>query len=159
MLLEVTASLTGCINSGLCRGRQAFTDICKGLFVLHTNQICHLDMKTPNVLIGNDGTCKISDMGLSKMLGAGNTNTAAESMGTLAYISPEQIRTGRAGLPADIWALSTILWEVSPPWLVCSVGFSAAQVLSLLQFREVLEQIAVVAVDIHGGDNQPWLLH
>ena len=106
--------------------------------MLHTNQICHLDMKTPNVLIGNDGTCKISDLGLSKMLGAGNTNTAAESMGTLAYISPEQIRTGRAGLPADIWALSTILWEVSPPWLVCSIGIDAAQVLSLLLFREVL---------------------
>ena len=70
-------------------------------------------MKTSNVLIGNDGTCKISDMGLSKMLGAGNTNFTAETMGTLAYISPEQIRTGRAGLPADIWALSTILWEVS----------------------------------------------
>ena len=95
------------------RGRQAFTDICKGLFVLHAHQICHLDMKTPNVLIGSDGTCKISDMGLSKMLGTGNTNLTAESLGTLAYISPEQIRTGRAGLPADIWALGTILWEVS----------------------------------------------
>ena len=69
-------------------------------------------MKTSNVLISNDGTCKISDMGLSKMLGEGKTNLTAESMGTLAYISPEQIRTGRAGLPADIWALSTILWEV-----------------------------------------------
>ena len=97
-------------------------DICKGLFVLHANHICHLDMKTANVLISNDGTCKISDMGLSKMLGAGNTNLTAESMGTLAYISPEQIRTGRAGLPADIWALSTILWEVSPPWFFLEVG-------------------------------------
>ena len=100
------------VTSAQCRGRQAFTDICKGLFVLHANKICHLDMKTANVLISNDGTCKISDMGLSKMLGAGNTNLTAESMGTLAYISPEQICTGRAGLPADIWALSTILWEV-----------------------------------------------
>ena len=82
--------------------------------MLHANEICHLDMKTLNVLISHDGTCKISDLGLSKMLKQGTANASVDTMGTLAYASPEQLSTQRAGMPADIWALSTILWEVSP---------------------------------------------
>ena len=96
----------------LCRGRQAFTDICKGLFMLHSNQICHLDMKTPNVLIGNDGTCKIADLGLGRMMDTKASMVSMAEMATLVYMAPEHIQ-GQAGLASDIWSLSIILWEVS----------------------------------------------
>ena len=59
--------------------------------MLHANQICHLDMKTPNVLISNDGTCKISDLGLSKMMKGDVATMTADSMGTLAWMAPEQV--------------------------------------------------------------------
>ena len=94
------------------RGRKAFEDICKGLFSLHSNRIAHLDMKTCNCLFAQDGTCKISDLGLGKLMAADRTNVTAESMGTWAYIAPETMIDGRCGLSSDIFALSTIIFEV-----------------------------------------------
>ena len=82
--------------------------------MLHSNQICHLDMKTPNVLISNDGTCKISDLGLGRMIDVQASLVSTQDMSTLAYMSPEHIK-GRFGLASDIWSLSTILWEVLTP--------------------------------------------
>ena len=98
--------------TSVCRGRKAFGDICKGLFSLHQNRIAHLDMKTCNCLFGQDGTCKISDLGLGKLMAAGKTNMTAEAQGTIPYMAPETMIDGRAGFSSDIWALSCIIWEV-----------------------------------------------
>ena len=94
-----------------CRGRKAFQDICKGLYALHQNGICHMDMKTPNCLLFDDGLCKISDLGQGKILKGDIASMTAESQGTLAWMAPEQF-LGRVGFGSDIWALSTILFEV-----------------------------------------------
>ena len=94
-----------------CRGRRALSDICNGLYMLHTNKICHLDMKTPNVLISEDFTCKISDLGLGKFLRADATMCTAESLGSFLWMPPEVI-AGKCCLASDIWSLSTIIWEV-----------------------------------------------
>ena len=96
-----------------CRGRKAFQDICSGLYALHSNGICHMDMKTPNCLLFDDGLCKISDLGQGKILQGDRASITAESQGTLAWMAPEQM-LGRVGLGSDIWALSVILHEVSP---------------------------------------------
>ena len=79
--------------------------------MLHSNQICHLDMKTANILIGNDGTCKIADLGLGRIMDTKASLASVPEMATLVYMSPEHIR-GQAGLASDIWSLSIILWEV-----------------------------------------------
>ena len=79
----------------VCRGRKAFSDICKGLFSLHQNRIAHLDMKTCNCLFAQDGTCKISDLGLGKLMAAGKTNMTADSQGTIPYMAPETMLDGR----------------------------------------------------------------
>ena len=80
--------------------------------MLHSKQICHLDMKTANVLIGNDGTCKIADLGLGRMMDAKASMVSMAEMSTLVYMAPEHIH-GQAGLASDIWSLSVILWEVN----------------------------------------------
>ena len=96
-----------------CRGRQAFADICKGLSALHSNLICHSNLNSENLLIGNDGTCKISSLRSGQLM---ETETSLISMPDLSepgpYISPERIQ-GQAGLASDIWSLSIILWEVT----------------------------------------------
>ena len=76
------------------RGQQAFTDVCKGLYMLHTNQICHLDMKTPNVLIGEDGICKISDLGLGRRMDPEASMVSTRELSTLAWMSPEHCSSG-----------------------------------------------------------------
>ena len=99
-------------NKLFCRGRRAFSDICKGLYALHSNGICHLDLKTPNVLLFDDGLCKISDLGQGRIIQSGRNTITAENMGTWIWMAPEQF-LGKCGLSSDIWSLSTILVEVS----------------------------------------------
>ena len=116
----------------LCRGRQAIIDVVRGLYVLHQNRIAHLDMKTSNILIDEHGRCKISDLGMSKLLNREETNvpTANRDHGTYAYLPPEQF-DGKWGFASDIWSLSTIIWEVNSHlqlWSCCQY-FSLEAVL------------------------------
>ena len=112
--------------TSVCRGRKAFSDICKGLFSLHQNRIAHLDMKTSNCLFAQDGTCKISDLGLGKLMAAGKTNMTADSQGTIPYMAPETMIDGRSGFSSDIWALSCIIWEVLTFLLILLTDILAA---------------------------------
>ena len=76
---------------------------------LHSFGIAHLDIRTPNILLSKDGMAKLADVGLSRLV----KQKAKLSMpGTFIRASPIRLE-GPAGLPADIWAFGTILWEVS----------------------------------------------
>ncbi len=50
-----------------CRGAGIALDIAKGLHFLHSHHVMHLDLKSPNILLAQDGTAKIADVGLSRM--------------------------------------------------------------------------------------------
>jgi tetratricopeptide (TPR) repeat protein len=85
----------------------------------HRQGVIHRDLKPANVLLANEGTVKITDFGLAKLLplpGAAE-NPMTESgmiLGTPAYIAPEQARghVGEIGPAADIYALGAILYEL-----------------------------------------------
>ena len=81
-----------------------------GLSVLHEQGVAHLDMKTANLLITADRQVKIADFGLGKLVN-GPTTTATQQ-GTFVWMAPEQILRGVCSRASDIWALSTIFWEV-----------------------------------------------
>ncbi len=49
------------------RGAGIALDIAKGLHFLHSHHVMHLDLKSPNILLAQDGTAKIADVGLSRM--------------------------------------------------------------------------------------------
>lgn len=85
----------------------------KGLYVLHKSKIAHLDMKSSNILINEYGRCKISDLGMSKLLNREETRmqTQEKGIGTFLYMPPE-VFEGTWGFASDIWSLSTIMWEV-----------------------------------------------
>ena len=141
----------------LCRGRQAFTDVCKGLFMLHSNHICHLDMKSPNVLISNDGTCKISDLGLGRMIDVQASLVSTQDMSTLAYMSPEHIK-GRFGLASDIWSLSTILWEVLPAYKTSPLS-SGLSVIRIFHSSCQLGQVSRVCIPKSCWRSTEGILH
>ena len=96
-----------------CRGCRAFKDVCLGLYMLHTKSIAHLDLTTMNLLLSEDGICKISDLGLGKLLATGVVDVTAGGRAPEPWMSPEQLSSSRCTLQSDIWSLSTILWEVS----------------------------------------------
>jgi serine/threonine-protein kinase len=85
-----------------------------GLTAAHRAGIVHRDIKPENVLIGTDGVVKVADFGLARaVVGTGQTSqTGGVLIGTVAYLSPEQLERGRADARSDIYAAGIVLYEM-----------------------------------------------
>jgi serine/threonine-protein kinase len=85
-----------------------------GLTAAHRAGIVHRDIKPENVLIGVDGVVKVADFGLARaVVGTGQTSqTGGVLIGTVAYLSPEQLERGRADARSDIYAAGIVLFEM-----------------------------------------------
>jgi len=86
--------------------------IARGLGKAHAAGIVHRDIKPANVMITADGIVKILDFGLAKLAVASNITKSHTTMGTAAYMAPEQIRGEPVGPQADIWSLGIVLFEL-----------------------------------------------
>ena len=93
-----------------------------GLAYLHTEGILHRDLKADNILLDIDGTCKISDFGISKKTDNIYGNDITNSMqGSVFWMAPEVIRSQDSGYSAkvDIWSLGCVVLEMFAgrrPW-------------------------------------------
>ncbi|KAA6408842.1 MAG: STE STE11 BCK1 kinase [Lasallia pustulata] len=93
-----------------------------GLAYLHTEGILHRDLKADNILLDVDGTCKISDFGISKKTDNIYGNDITNSMqGSVFWMAPEVVRSQDSGYSAkvDIWSLGCVVLEMFAgrrPW-------------------------------------------
>lgn len=93
-----------------------------GLAYLHEEGVLHRDLKADNILLDVDGTCKISDFGISKKTDNIYGNDATNSMqGSVFWMAPEVIRSQGKGYSAkvDIWSLGCVVLEMFAgrrPW-------------------------------------------
>jgi eukaryotic-like serine/threonine-protein kinase len=83
----------------------------QGLACAHAAGVVHRDLKPGNLMLLPDGTVKILDFGLAKARDLGLTGSHT-TLGTVAYMAPEQIRGPAVDARADLWALGVVLYEM-----------------------------------------------
>jgi TolB-like protein/tetratricopeptide (TPR) repeat protein len=86
--------------------------IAQGLSKAHDAGIVHRDIKPDNVVVTDDNVVKILDFGLAKLASVSRVTSAGKMVGTLAYMSPEQIQCEKVDSRTDIWALGVVLYEL-----------------------------------------------
>jgi serine/threonine-protein kinase len=85
--------------------------IARGLAAAHARGIIHRDVKPGNVMLGSDGTVRLLDFGLAVAMNTTITRPGA-TPGTVAYMSPEQVRGGALDARTDLWSLGVVLYEM-----------------------------------------------
>ena len=108
-------SLSDRIESGqmdIIEALDIATQTARGLSKAHAAGIVHRDIKPGNILITGDEQVKIVDFGLAKLASQTRLTQAGTILGTMAYMSPEQVTGAETDASSDIWALAVVLYEM-----------------------------------------------
>lgn len=121
--------------------------VASGLLAAHRAGVVHRDIKPENIMVRHDGYVKILDFGLAKLtqgvaaakshagdstVSALNTNSG-EILGTVRYMSPEQLRGEKIDHRADIWGLGVVLYEMLTKHSPFEANTSAGTIASIIE--------------------------
>ena len=116
---------------------------CSGLHHAHERQVLHRDIKPENVMFAEDGTLKVTDFGIAKVLAGAGTLATVDGgvLGTPAYMAPEQAMAIDVGPQADVYATGTMLYEL---------------MTGRLPFREVENPMAMLFQRVNEDPEPIW---
>jgi serine/threonine protein kinase len=99
---------------GATEALRYFAPVVSAMAAAHKHGILHRDIKPENILISKDGRVKIADFGLAKGAEIGSTLTVESSviLGSVSYLSPEQVQRGVSDVRSDVYSLGIVLFEM-----------------------------------------------
>ncbi len=102
-------------------------DVLSALEFAHSRGVVHRDISARNVMLSRDGTVKVADFGIARIVGERTLTQDGELIGSVQYISPEQASGGHATPAADIYSTGVLLYEM----LTGELPFSSDNVVKL----------------------------
>ena len=113
-------------------------EVIRGLEQIHASGTIHRDLKPANILVGRDGAVKIADFGIALDWKADGLTHPGTMIGSIPYMSPEQMQTKRIDYRSDLFAFGMLLYEmlVGTPAFVESTEDSSEVVLKRMKSAE-----------------------
>ena len=88
------------------------TQIVRALGHAHGRGIIHRDIKPQNIMVLRDGSVKVADFGIARIMSAAQTTLTQEALGSVHYISPEQARGSHIDARSDLYSVGVVLYEM-----------------------------------------------
>jgi hypothetical protein len=85
--------------------------VAEALAYVHAQGIVHRDVKPSNIMLGADGRALLGDFGIARLVDGATFTVDGTTVGTAAYMAPEQLEDHQVGPAADIWSLGVVLLE------------------------------------------------
>jgi len=98
----------------------------------HSKGVVHRDIKTDNIMVNSKNQIKVMDFGLAKLKGSLKLTRTSSTVGTLAYMAPEQIEGGEVDARSDIFSFGVVLYEMLTGHMPFRGEHEAAMVYSIV---------------------------